>query len=449
MNKTNKKLELKLHNTLTKKDYIINNINDFKKIGMYVCGPTLYNELHIGNGRSLVVFDVFFRFFKHIFKEVIYVRNITDIEDKIIKKALEEDLKPDDIVNRYEVIFKKDLENLNILSPTFEPKATHFIKEMILYIQKLIENGFAYKTKSGNVYFNTQKLDHYDYFQNPNNLQENKKIDNKEDKNHWQDFALWKFVDDKFGYESPWGYGRPGWHLECSVMSEKYLGEEFLFHGGGEDLAFPHHHNEIAQSFGYCNKCISKIFVHNGLLQLNGEKMSKSLGNSIFIKEKVFNKYDGDILRYLYLSTYYSSNLNVNESIFIQSESNINKIREFKYKYMIYYKENQNENKEVYIDDLLKYMNIPETITYLFKLMNEIENIPINYNLIMNTWELLGFDLSIRSSLSINEINELIEERKIAKNNKNYILSDEIRKKLEKDFVKIEDQLSVSIWFYI
>jgi cysteinyl-tRNA synthetase len=436
-------IQMKIYNTLTKKDFII---KDFNEMTMYVCGPTLYDKLHIGNGRSLVVFDVFFRVFKHIFKKVTYVRNITDIEDKIVNKALEEKISTDEIVKRYEFFFREDLENLNILPVTFEPKATEFIPQMILYIENLIENGFAYKTNKGNVYFNTEKLENYNFFQDPNNLQENKRISNKDDKNNWQDFVLWKIVDDVFGYKSPWGYGRPGWHLECSVMSEYYLGKEFLFHGGGEDLAFPHHHNEIAQSFGYCNKCISKIFVHNGLLQINGEKMSKSLGNIITINQKIYNKHEGDILRYLYISTYYNKNLNVTEDIFIQSASNVNKIREFKYKYIKYI---NSDNKEIYIHELLNDMNIPETITYLFQLMNEIKDIEKNYNLIMNTWHLLGFDLSIRTKFTEVEIEKFLIERQIAKNNKNYSLSDEIRRKLEENFVKIEDKKNEFIWYFI
>lgn len=435
--------KLHLYNHLTKKDYII---NDFNKVTMYVCGPTLYDELHIGNGRSLVIFDMIFRIFNLLFKEVIYVRNITDIEDKIINKSINENKTPKEIVDKYMEIFNDNLEKLNILTPTFQPKATDFINEMIEYIKILIKKEFAYVTYEGNVYFSVNKLEKYDFFQNPESLKKDLRVENETDKKNWQDFTLWKKVNDKYGYESPWSYGRPGWHLECSVMSNYYLGNEFLIHGGGEDLAFPHHHNEIAQGFGYGNKCCSEIFIHNGLIQFNGEKMSKSLGNIITISSMAKNKYEGDILRYLYISTYYNSNLNVTNEVILQSKNNINKIREFKFKYEVYKNEN---NKEIYLEPILNNINIPQTFTDLFSLMNEINNIEKNYNLIMNTLELLGFDLSIRSSFNKEKILELINNRQEARNNKNYELSDKIRKELEENFVKIEDKKNQQIWYYI
>ena len=437
----NKKLSL--YNHLTKKNIII---DDFKKMTMYVCGPTLYSELHIGNGRSLVIFDMIFRIFQFLFEEVIYVRNITDIEDKIIIKCEEEKKTPKEIVDKYEKIFNDNLYNLNVLPPTFSPKATDFIPHMIKYIETLIDKDYAYDTYEGNVYFRVNKLERYDFFQNPDNLQKDLRIENETDKENWQDFVLWKKVNDKYGYESPWSYGRPGWHLECSVMSKHYLGDEFLIHGGGEDLAFPHHHNEIAQGLGYSNKCCSKIFLHNGLIQFKGEKMSKSLGNIITISSVAKNKYDGDTLRYLYISTYYNSNLNVTDEVILQSKNTVNKIREFKFKYGDHEDKN---NKEVYLDKILTDINIPKTFTYLFALMNDLEKIKENYNIIINTFHLLGFVLEKRTLLKKAEILDLLKAREEAKNNKNYGLSDDIRKKLEDNFVKIEDKKQEQIWFYM
>jgi cysteinyl-tRNA synthetase len=438
-----KNKKLNLYNHLTKKNIVI---DTFDKMTMYVCGPTLYDELHIGNGRSLVIFDVIFRIFKVLFKEVIYVRNITDIEDKIIIKCNEEKKNPKEIVDKYEEIFNENLKNLNILPPTFQPKATDFINEMIEYIKVLIKKDFAYVTPEGNVYFRISQLEKYDFFQNPDSLKENLRIENENDKENWQDFVLWKKTHDKYGYESPWCYGRPGWHLECSVMSNHYLGDEFLVHGGGEDLAFPHHHNEIAQGLGYSNKCCSKIFLHNGLIQFNGEKMSKSLGNVIKISSMASNKHDGDILRYLYISTYYNSSLNVTDEVILQSKNTINKIREFKFKNEKYKNTN---NQELYLDKILTDINIPKTFTYLFALMNDIDKISENYNIIINTFHFLGFDLEKRTNLDENQILELIKNRQEAKNNKDYNLSDKIRKELEANFVKIEDKKDEQYWFYI
>lgn len=441
LNIKNKKLIL--YNHLTKKDIVI---EDFKKMTMYVCGPTLYDELHIGNGRSLVIFDMIFRIFKLLFQEITYVRNITDIEDKIIIKCENEKKTPKEIVDKYTKIFEQNLGNLNVLPPTFQPKATEFLEEMIKYIETLIKKGFAYKTSENNVYFSVNKLENYNFFQNPESLKKDLRIENQSDKEYWQDFVLWKQVKDEYGYNSPWGYGRPGWHLECSVMSHHYLGDEFLIHGGGEDLAFPHHHNEIAQGFGYANKCCSKIFLHNGLIQFKGEKMSKSLGNIITISSAANNKYEGDTLRYLYISTYYNSSLNVTEEVILQSKNTVNKIREFKFKYEEYKDIN---NKEIYLDKILNNLNIPKTFTYLFALMNDLDNIKNNYNIVMNTFHLLGFDLAIRTDLSTDEILILIKNREEAKKNKDYNLSDKIRKKLENHFIKIEDKKDKQIWFYI
>jgi cysteinyl-tRNA synthetase len=432
-------LKLKLHNSLTKSDYIVEN---FELMTMYVCGPTLYNELHIGNGRSLVVFDVFFRVFNYLFEKVIYVRNITDIDDKIVQKSMERGISAEMLVNEYEVFYKRDLNNLNILPPTYEPKATFFLPQMIEYIKKLQVKDYAYVTKNKNVYFEVSKLEDYNFFQNIDALKEEARVINKEDKKNWKDFALWKGVTDNYGYESPWGYGRPGWHLECSVMSNHYLGDNFMLHGGGEDLAFPHHHNEIAQGMGYANKCCSELFVHNGLICLKGNKMSKSLGNIITISSIAQSKYHGDILRYIYISTYYNSNLNFTDDILINSTNIINKIREFKYK-NIHLRDNK--KKEVYMEHLLNYMNIPETMSHLFSLMSDANN----YNIVMNTWQLLGFDLGIRQEVDSAIIANLIEKRQEAKLEKNYELSDSIRKELESYHIKVQDSKDEQIWFYM
>lgn len=431
--------KLIIYNTLTKSYYTISN---FDVMTMYVCGPTLYDEMHIGNGRSLVIFDVFFRIFSHIFKEVVYVRNITDVDDKIVAKSIQRKISSKDLVVENEILFKRDIQNMNILSPTFEPKATEFLPQMFAYITTLLNKNFAYITDKNNIYFDVSKLSNYNFFQNVNALEEECRVISKEDKKDWKDFALWKSVNDHYGYDSPWGRGRPGWHLECSTMSNYYFGDHFMFHGGGQDLAFPHHHNEIAQGFGFSHQCCSEIFVHNGLICLNGQKMSKSLGNIVTIHQIAKDKYNGDILRYIYISTYYSSSINFTEEVLQNAQNTINKIREFKFKNINLLEVN---NKDVYVEDLMNDMNIPSTLSHLFFLMQDVNN----YNVVMNTFHLLGFDLSPRTNMNVEDIQYLLNQRQEAKIIKNFNLSDKIRQKLEDNFIKIQDNTIGQTWFYI
>ena len=356
---------LLLTNSLTKKKEIFKPINQ-NKISMYACGPTVYDSPHVGNARSLVVFDVLFRVLKFIYgSKVNYVRNITDVDDKIIEASKQKNKNIKEITNEITKIFHQNCESLNCLKPTVEPKATDHIKEMIKMSSSLIEKGFAY-VNQGHVYFDISSFKDYGKLSNKNldELKSGSRIEVSDLKKHPMDFVLWKPSKDKedLGWESPWGRGRPGWHLECSVMSEKYLGKNFDIHGGGLDLIFPHHENEIAQSCSNNNsKSFANYWIHNGFVTINNEKMSKSLGNIITISEAV-SKFSGQVVRLALLSAHYSQPLDWNDQLLRNQESVLNKW------YSLYtdVKENNFDIDEILLDDL----NTPGFIAKIHELYN-------------------------------------------------------------------------------
>ncbi len=304
-------MQIKLFNTLSKNKEIFTPL--CKKISIYVCGPTVYDYIHIGNARSLVIYDCLYRLMRHIYKKenVIYVRNITDIDDKIIHKAKDLQISPVDVSEKYTQAFYKDYKYLGCLDPDIQPKATEHMEEMISMISSLIDKDIAYITASG-IYLNVSKIENYHCFCKASDA-----IDIEEDtqgKLNKADFVLWKFRDRaEYGYESKFGYGRPGWHIECSAMSTKYLGEEFDIHGGGIDLAFPHHTNEIAQNKGcFPNSKFANLWMHNGFLTTSGKKMSKSLGNFITIKD-LYNV-NPELIRFTLINTHYRKPLDYKDT---------------------------------------------------------------------------------------------------------------------------------------
>ena len=299
---------IKLYNTLTKQK------EEFQPIGpprvkMYTCGVTVYDDCHIGHARSLYIFDVIRRYLKYRGFDVQLVRNITDVDDKIINRARESNTDPKALVDKYIAAYYRDLGHLGVSKADVEPRATENIPEMIKHIQELVTKGFAYPTATG-VYFSVRKFPGYGKLsgQSIDQMLEGVRKTSDETKNDPLDFALWKAAKDSEPFwESPWGRGRPGWHIECSVMSQKYLGVETLdIHAGGRDLVFPHHENEIAQSEALSGKPFAKYWIHHGLLTINQQKMSKSLGNFITIQD-VLKKYPADVLKILYLQAHYSS----------------------------------------------------------------------------------------------------------------------------------------------
>ena len=442
---------LLLTNSLTRKKEIFKPINP-KKISLYACGPTVYDNPHVGNARSLVVFDVLYRVLKTLYRSnVTYVRNITDVDDKIIEASHKNKMSIEEITKKITNVFHENCKKLNCLKPSIEPKATEHIKGMIEMTASLISKGFAYENK-GHVYFSVNSFKDYGKLSNKNldELKAGTRIEVSDLKKNPVDFVLWKpSKNEDPGWESPWGRGRPGWHLECSVMSEKYLGKNFDIHGGGLDLIFPHHENEIAQSCSNNDiKNFANYWVHNGFVTINREKMSKSLGNVITITDAV-NKYSGQVVRLALLSAHYSQPLDWNDKLLNSQETTLDKW------YNIYSEkeENTSEVDEVLLDDI----NTPGYIAKLHDLYNAAskgdEEKKSKFN---RACKLIGlFDLNKsewenvkKSKISVPEsyIKNKIEERAKAKNNKNFALADKIREELLSKGIVIEDQKGKTIW---
>ena len=444
--------KLQLTNSFTRKKETFNPI-DPKKISLYSCGPTVYDKPHVGNARTLVVFDMLFRILKLTYgQNVLYVRNITDVDDKIIEASKKNKKSINEITENITKIFHKDCESLNCLKPTKEPKATEHIKEMIEMTSSLIKKKFAYENE-GHVYFSVASYKDYGKLSNKNldELKSGSRIEVSNLKKDPMDFVLWKpsSAADP-GWESPWGRGRPGWHLECSVMSEKYLGKTFDIHGGGLDLIFPHHENEIAQSC--CNNSLDRLanyWVHNGFVTINKEKMSKSLGNVISISDAV-SKYSGQVVRLALLSAHYSQPLDWNNDLLNQQKKTIDKW------YNLYEETNEVNISEI-SDSLFDDLNTPGFIAKLHELYSDAikgdnkKKIIFNnacrflglFNISKNEWQNLK---KRRLNISENTILKKIDERAKAKKDGNFDLADKIRNDLFDQGILIEDQKEKTIW---
>jgi cysteinyl-tRNA synthetase len=448
--------ELKIYNSLTKKkENFIPISND--KIGMYVCGPTVYDYPHIGNARPLVVFDILYRLLKKIYgnNKVTYVRNITDIDDKIIESSKKNEKSINELTETITKSFHEDCRYLHCLNPTFEPKATEHIKEMIGMVLNLLKNNHAYENKN-HVYFSVSSFKKYGKLSNKNfeQLLAGSRVEVSEYKKDPLDFVLWKPSDEKDpGWDSPWGRGRPGWHLECSVMSEKFLGKQFDIHGGGLDLVFPHHENEIAQSC-CANKTenFANYWLHNGFVTFDKEKMSKSIGNIVTIN-KLRKNVNGQVVRLALLSSHYKQPLDWNEKLIIESKNTLNKW------YNQWEETSSEEIEDEVLEPLLEDLNIPEYITKLHflyekaKKENKISKVKFTKacNLIgllestPLTWK--DFKKS-QSAIDENFINKKIEDRNIARKKGDFNKADVIRKELEDNGVIIEDKQDKTIWKY-
>ncbi len=318
---------MKLYNTMSRKKEEFVPVEE-GKVRMYVCGPTVYNYIHIGNARPMIVFDTVRRYMMYKGLEVNYVSNFTDVDDKIIQKALEEGVDSSEIAQRYIKECEKDMEGMNILPATAHPLATQQIDGMIDMIQSLIDKGYAYVADDGTVYYRTRKFTEYGKLSNKkiDELEAGKRIAVEDQKEDPLDFVLWKPKKDGEPYwDSPWCQGRPGWHIECSVMSKHFLGEEIDIHAGGEDLVFPHHENEIAQSEAANGKCFARYWMHNAFLNIDNRKMSKSLGNFFTVRE-ISEKYDLQVLRFFMLSAHYRSPLNFSAELMEASKHGLDRI---------------------------------------------------------------------------------------------------------------------------
>ena len=443
---------LKLTNSLTRKKEVFKP-NNIKKISLYACGPTVYESPHVGNARTLVVFDVLFRVLKVLYNSnVTYVRNITDVDDKIIEASQNNKEDINEITNRVIKIFHENCKSLNCLKPTIEPKATEHVKEMIEMTSSLIKKGFAYENKN-HVFFAVSKFKDYGKLSNKNldELKAGNRIEISDLKKNPMDFVLWKPSNEKEpGWQSPWGRGRPGWHLECSAMSEKYLGKNLDIHGGGLDLIFPHHENEIAQSC--CNnntKNFANYWVHNGFVTINNEKMSKSLGNIISITDAT-KKYSGQVVRLALLSAHYSQPLDWNNKLLENQRATIEKWYQL-------YEENNEEIPLKEIEMLLDDLNTPGFIAKIHELYaNANKGDEKSKKFFNSACKLIGlFDLTkneweefkkVDKDISEEFIEKKIKERLAAKQKGDYKLADKIRVELASKGVIIEDKKEQTTW---
>ncbi len=459
---------MQIYNTLKKRKEEFVPIEE-GKVKMYVCGPTVYNLIHIGNARPMMVFDTVRRYMEYKGYEVNYVSNFTDVDDKIIKAANEEGVDPSVISERYIAECKKDMESLNVKAATTHPKATEEIDGMLDMIQTLIDKGYAYVAKDGTVYYSTRKFKDYGKLSHKNldDLQGGMRsllVSGEDQKEDPLDFVLWK--PKKEGepfWVSPWCEGRPGWHIECSVMSRKYLGEEIDIHAGGEDLIFPHHENEIAQSEAANGKPFAKYWMHNAFLNIDNKKMSKSLGNFFTVRD-IIEKYDPQVLRFFMLSAHYRSQLNFSADLMEAAKNSLDRIltaadraRDFAAKAT---GEELTDAEKAMLEESKQYrakfeeamdddFNTADAIAAVFELVkfmntNITEETSLAFDAVLieelnGLCDILGIKTERKAELLDADIEKLIEERQAARKEKNFARADEIRNELLAKGIVLED----------
>ena len=447
---------MKLYNTLSRRKEEFIPLEE-GKVKMYVCGPTVYNFIHIGNARPMIVFDTVRRYFEYKGYDVNFVSNFTDVDDKIIKKAIEEGVSANEISQRYIAECKKDMAGMNVKPATKHPLATEEICGMIEMIQELIDKGYAYE-KNGTVYFRTRKFDEYGKLSHKNldNLQSGGRS--------LLDFVLWKpKKEGEPAWESPWCDGRPGWHIECSVMSKKYLGNQIDIHAGGEDLVFPHHENEIAQSEAANGKEFARYWMHNAFLNIDNRKMSKSLGNFRTVRE-ISEQYDLQVLRFFMLSAHYRSPLNFSADLMEASQNGLTRIvtavdnlkhleNATSAETMTDVEKEAFEKTKEFVEGFETAMeddfNTADAIASIFELVkfanttataeSSKEYLKGLHDLIVKLADVLGLIVEKEEELLAEDIEKLIEERQAARKEKNFKRADEIRNELLEKGIILED----------
>lgn len=471
-------MALKIYNVLNSKKEDFVPLNE-GKVNMYACGITVSDNAHIGHAYQAVIFDTIRKYLRFIGYDVKYVRNYTDVDDKIIINARKKNMNPLDYAEFFIAKTDKEMDLLGLERPTIQSRATECIPDMIEFISKLIENGHAYPTEEGNVYFRVSSFPEYGKLSHQivDETMSGVRKDIEPGKEDDRDFALWKAAgDDEIYWDSPWGKGRPGWHIECSTMSMKYLGETLDIHGGGKDLKFPHHENEIAQSEALTGKLFSRYWMHNGLVKINGQKMSKSLGNGITL-EDLLNNYNQDVIKMTMLLNNYRSDLNIIDGLFTQTEEQIYNI----YKLLNQVKQisngvelakNSDEYKEVkenFINAMDNDFNTSNALSYLFNYSSLITKAikdkdiqkAVNYAYaIIDVYSVLGLfqqdpnevvdeiknKYLSKTGLSKEEIDTLVSERIKYKSEKNYEKADEIRNTLKDKGIIINDRSQEIEW---
>jgi len=458
---------MKIYNTLTRKK------EDFKpiqagKVLIYVCGPTVYNYIHIGNSRPMIVYDTLRRYLLYIGYDVTFVSNFTDIDDKIINRAKDENVPFTDITKKYIDAYLEDSYGLNLFeSHTIHPKATECIDEMIEFVKVLEEKGIAYNV-DGNVYFDITKAKDYGKLSKKNidDLRAGARIDISDEKKNPLDFALWKKRKDETepAWESPWGMGRPGWHLECSVMAKKFLGDTIDIHAGGEDLQFPHHENEIAQSECCNGKVFANYWMHNGMINIDNVKMSKSKGNFFTIKD-IQKEYDLEVIRLWILSTHYRNPLNFSREVMEQTKNGLERMyngKEHLERLLEICEERENadvskllEFKKEFLDSMDDDLNTADAISKVYELIRYTNTFDENTDLklVKGAVKLLSDLTSVLGLLYKEEdddldekVEKLIEEREEARKNKDFKRADEIRDTLKEMNIELKDTRNGVIW---
>ena len=458
---------MKIYNTMSKRKEEFVPLEE-GKVKMYVCGPTVYNFIHIGNARPMIVFDTVRRYFEYKGYDVNFVSNFTDVDDKIIKKAIEEGVTADEISKRYIAECKKDMDAMNIKPATKNPLATEEICGMVDMIQTLIDKGYAYE-KNGTVYYRTRKFKEYGKLSHKNldDLQSGGRtllVTGEDEKEDPLDFVLWKpKKEGEPAWESPWSEGRPGWHIECSEMSKKYLGEQIDIHAGGEDLIFPHHENEIAQSEAANGKEFARYWMHNGFLNIDNRKMSKSLGNFFTVRE-ISEKYDLQVLRFFMLSAHYRSPLNFSAELMESARTSLERIltaaENLRFLSKNAGEENLTDEEKGLLDKANEYVqgferamdddfNTADAIASVFELVKFInttadgnrskEYLDTLYDILFKLTDVLGIIIDKKEEMLDADIEAMIEKRQAARKERNFALADQIRDELLAKGIILED----------
>ena len=469
-------MAIQVYNTLTRQKEVFRPIKE-GQVAFYVCGPTVYNYIHIGNARSAVAFDTIRRYFQYRGYQVNYVSNFTDVDDKIIKAAIAEGSTPEAIADKYIAAFKEDTGQLNIQPATVHPRVMENIEEIIAFVQTLIEKGHAYESE-GDVYFKTESFKDYGHLSDQS-LEDllvgaSERLDQAvaERKANPLDFALWKTAKPwEIAWDSPWGPGRPGWHIECSVMATKYLGDTIDIHGGGQDLTFPHHENEIAQSEACTGHTFAHYWLHNGFVTIGkqDEKMSKSLGNFVLLRD-LLEAYDPMVIRYMLATTHYRRPLRYDEAVITEAQANINKLREAIRR--LKHRQEQasadleghetwlaeiNGIQEQFVTAMDDDFNASNGITALFDLvksLNRYLELEVTSQGVLSLYDkvlhdllaVFGLDLEDKSNSIDQEIEALIEERRQARANKDFARSDAIRDQLKEQGILLDDTPQGTVW---
>lgn len=455
---------MKLYNTLTRTKEEFVPIEE-GKVRMYVCGPTVYNYIHIGNARPFIIFDTLRRYLEYRGYDVTFVQNFTDVDDKIIKRGHEEDISPEEVADKYIDEYFVDADGLGIKRASVHPRVTDNVEQIIKFVQDLEKKGFAYEV-NGDVYFDTKKFEGYGKLsrQNQDELEAGARIEVNDQKRHPMDFVLWKSKKEgEPGWNSPWGEGRPGWHIECSVMSNRYLGETIDIHAGGQDLTFPHHENEIAQSEARNGKPFSNYWIHNGYININNEKMSKSKGNFFTVRD-ISKLYDLEIVRFFMLSAHYRNPVNFSDEMLNQAKAGLERLYNTKEK-LEFTLSNLSESsisddeatlvkeldgyRQKFIDAMEDDINTADAVSVIFELakfinsnVNESSSKEFADKCLEEFNELtkvLNIVNKKQDDVLDEEVEKLIQQRTDAKKNKDFALADSIRQQLLDMGIVLED----------